>query len=244
MTNIFGHRGAAGTFPENTMISFQETERIGANGIELDVQLSRDGEVVVIHDETLERTTNGKGWVKDFTLKELRKLDASYKFPEYGHCKIPTLEELFSWALSNTMIINVELKNTKIPYKGLEEKVINLIKKYSFESRTIISSFNHYSLVKCKKLASEIEVGILFGDGLYEPWYYAKRIGVNSLHPYYKAIPKEAIVHSQTEGFPIRPYTVNNKKDMEQLFLIGCSAIITDYPEIALSLRGKKNRPI
>lgn len=102
------------------MISFIEVEKIGADGIELDVQLSKDGEIVVIHDETLDRTTTGEGWVKDHHLHELRSLDASYKFPEYGVCKIPTLDEVFNWALTNQLMINVELKNSTLPYKGLE----------------------------------------------------------------------------------------------------------------------------
>lgn len=239
MTNIFGHRGSAGTHPENTMISFQEAERVGAEGIELDVHLSSDKEIIVIHDETLDRTTTGAGLVKDHTIKEIRTLDASYKFPDYGVCKVPLLKEVFSWASSNSIMINVELKNTSIQYEGLEEKVIELVKQYHFEDRVIISSFNHYSLVHCHKLAPEIQLGVLYGEKLFEPWLYAQRIGATAIHPNYKAVPNHIISLAQQNGIEVRPYTVNKQRDIDRLLAIKCNALITDYPEKAIELRGK-----
>ncbi len=239
MTAIYGHRGAAGTHPENTMIAFRESVRVGADGIELDVQLSKDGEIIVIHDETLERTTTGSGWVKDYTLRELLSLDASYKFPDFGVCKIPSLDEVFSWAQSNAVVINIELKNTSVPYLGLEEKVIELIRRYRFEKRVVISSFNHSSLTKCNNIAPEISLGVLYHEKIFEPWIYAKNIGGNSIHPNYKAISKSVIIKSMQNGIEVRPYTVNSQKDITKLLLIKCSALITDYPEKAVALRKK-----
>ncbi|WP_246944618.1 glycerophosphodiester phosphodiesterase [Bacillus pinisoli] len=237
MTKIIGHRGAAGTHPENTMISFQEVERVGADGIELDVQLSKDGEIVVIHDETLDRTTTGEGWVKDYNLKELRRFDASYKFPEYGVCKIPTLDEVFNWALSNDLFINVELKNTTVLYEGIEEKVIKLIRTYKYENRVVISSFNHYSLVECHKQAPDLNLGILYSEPLYEPYDYAKRLGANSIHPQYKVATDLIVQKSQQSGIPVRTYTVNKTKDLKRLIAVGAAAIITDYPKKALDIK-------
>ncbi|MBM7660910.1 glycerophosphoryl diester phosphodiesterase [Bacillus mesophilus] len=237
MTKIFGHRGAAGTHPENTMISFQEVEKLGGDGIELDVQLSKDGVVVVIHDEKLDRTTTGEGWVKDHTLKELRRLDASYKFPELGVCKIPTLDEVFNWALSNSLSINVELKNSLVPYEELEAKVIALIRTYRYENRVIISSFNHHSLKECHKLAPDISLAVLYGEPLMEPWEYAKNIGANSIHPQHRVATDEIITKSQQNGIPVRPYTVNNPRDMKRLFSVSCDALITDYPKRAIELK-------
>ncbi len=241
VTRIFGHRGAAGTYPENTIISFQEAVRVGAEGIELDVQLSKDGEIVVIHDETLDRTTTGTGWVKDQTLKEIRSLDASYKYPDYGVCKVPSLEEVFSWSQSNRLLINVEIKNSIIPYEGLEEKVIELIRRYHFEKRVIISSFNHYSLVKCYELAPEIQLGVLYSERLFEPWTYAKKIGATSIHPNYRSISNVIILSSQRNGIEVRPYTVNKARDIRRLLSIQCAAIITDFPERAVALRKNFN---
>jgi glycerophosphoryl diester phosphodiesterase len=241
VTQIFGHRGAAGTFPENTMISFQEVERVGAEGIELDVQLTKDGEIVVIHDETLDRTTTGEGLVKDLTLQEIAELDASYKFPDYGVCKVPSLNEVFSWAKTNLLIMNVELKNSIIPYKGLEEKVINLIRQYHFEDRVIISSFNHNSLTKCHKLAPEIEIGVLYNTRRSKPWVYAKKMGATAIHPNHRVIANTSIYLTQQNSIAVRPYTVNRERDMKKLFDVKCSGIITDYPEKAIAIRNSLN---
>ncbi|WP_290369680.1 glycerophosphodiester phosphodiesterase family protein, partial [Peribacillus simplex] len=145
MTLIFAHRGSAGTHPENTMSAFKEAARVGADGIETDVQLSKDGEVVIIHDEKLDRTTNASGYVKDRTLMELKTLNASATHKgKLGKEKIPTLEELFIWLYDNQLFCNIELKNTLFLYPGLEEKVIRLIRTYEMEERVILSSFNHY----------------------------------------------------------------------------------------------------
>lgn len=236
MTKIFGHRGAAGSYPENTMISFIEAERVNADGIELDVHLTKDGEVVVIHDETLERTTTGIGYVKDYTLKEIRLLDASYKFPDYGVCQVPSLDEVFNWALSNRLVINVELKNSKIVYEGLEEKVIRLIRTYHYENRVILSSFNHQSLEKCKKLAPDIEVAVLYHEKKKDPWLYAKNLGAESIHPNFRVISSSTINMTQENGIAVRPYTVNKQKEIERLLSVGCAAIITDFPERAIAL--------
>lgn len=238
LTKIFGHRGAAGTHPENTLISFQYAEKVGANGIELDVQMTKDGTIVIIHDEKVDRTTNGKGWVKDFTYKELRKLDASYKFKKkFGTCEIPSLHELFEWTTNYpNLLINIEFKNGMIPYHGMEEEVIKMAENYRLQNRVLFSSFNHYSLVKCKKLAPHIETAALFMEGLYQPWEYAKQIGASAIHPYYPVAIPEIIAHSQTANIAVRPFTVNNEKKMAELIEQNCDGIITDYPEKAVKL--------
>ncbi|MCA1030672.1 glycerophosphodiester phosphodiesterase [Bacillus timonensis] len=237
-TKIFGHRGAAGTSPENTMESFIEAKNMGADGIELDVQMTKDDVLVVIHDEKVDRTTNGSGWVKNFTYEELRQLDASYKFnKEYGFCAIPTLENVFTWAASvPNFFINVELKNGLVQYKNLEEKVLNLVNQYNLKDRVILSSFNHYSMVKCRKLDSEIEIALLFMEGIYEPWDYAKRLKANSIHPYHPVATTELISKSNSNDIKVRPFTVNDEKLMKKFSDDGCSGIFTDYPEKAVSL--------
>ncbi|WP_257985963.1 glycerophosphodiester phosphodiesterase [Bacillus sp. M6-12] len=235
---IFGHRGAAGTYPENTMISFEEARSAGADGIEIDVQLSKDGEVVIIHDESLDRTTNGSGYVKDKQLKELQKLDASHKFSHiYGETEIPALQELVDWLKGNNLFCNIELKNGKFHYPGLEEKVIKLVREAELQDRIILSSFNHYSIVKCKKIAEEIEIAPLYRDGLFTPWTYARSLGAGAIHPSIKAAPNEIIRESIKAGIAVRPYTVNDDKEIKNLLNIGCSAIITDFPAKAVLIR-------
>ncbi|SNS56382.1 glycerophosphoryl diester phosphodiesterase [Bacillus sp. OK838] len=238
MTLIFAHRGSAGTHPENTMSAFKEAERVGADGIETDVQLSKDGEVVIIHDEKLDRTTNASGYVKDRTLMELKTLNASPNFKgKLGKENIPTLEELFIWLNDNQLYCNIELKNTLFLYPGLEEKVIQLTRAYEMDERIILSSFNHYSLVKCHQLAPELETAPLYRDGLYMPWIYAKAIGGSAIHPNFRAAPDFVIQASLSMGVAVRPYTINEEAEMKRLFKLGCSAIITDFPEAAVRAR-------
>lgn len=239
-TQIFAHRGSAGTHPENTMISFMEAARVGADGIELDVQLTKDGEVVVIHDETVDRTTNGKGYVKDYLLQELKKLDSSHKFSkQFGVTNIPTLKEVLEWMQGNSLLLNIELKNSVFFYPGLEEKTIALVRAYGMENRVIISSFNHYSIVHCYRLAPEIETAPLYRDGLYMPWVYAESIQSKAIHPSIKAAPDAIIKSSIQAGIAVRPYTINEESKMKSLYSLGCSAIITDYPEKAILIKRK-----
>lgn len=242
-THVFAHRGSAGTHPENTMSAFREAERVGAEGIELDVQLSKDGEVVVIHDEELSRTTNGTGFVKDHTLNELKKLNASYTFSkQVGIQRIPTLAEVLDMFTHNNMLLNIELKNSTFLYPGMEEKVIALVRKYNMQNRVILSSFNHYSLVHCFQLDPSIETAPLYQDGLFRPWVYAKAIGARAIHPNIKAAPNILITAAMNDHIAVRPYTVNKEKVMKRLFDINCTSFITDFPEKAIILRNTINK--
>lgn len=242
MTFIIGHRGAAGTHPENTMVSFQAAFEAGAEGIELDVQMTKDGELVVIHDETVDRTTNGTGYVKDLTLSQLVNFDASYSFAEYRKkASIPTLEEVLRWVSqqNNELFVNVELKNGIIEYQGIEQRTIDLIFKYHLQKRVIVSSFNHYSLVTCKEIAPEIETAVLYMESLYEPWNYAARIGAKALHPHFYAVNPYIVDEAKSRQVEVRPFTVNDKDLMEDLIRQGTSAFFTDFPKIAVELRTK-----
>jgi glycerophosphoryl diester phosphodiesterase len=240
LTKIFGHRGAAGTCPENTMPSFKAAIESGADGIELDVHLSKDGVPVVIHDESVERTTHGKGFVKDLTFSQLKNLDASYLFPEYsGKAFIPSLEEVLAWSSSSDFLLNIELKNDRIPYQELEEKVIQQIFTYKLQNRVILSSFNHESLMLCHRISNELETAALLGGRLFEPWNYAKTLSARAIHPVHYAADPHVIFHSQANGIQVRPFTVNDEQTMQFLFKAECAGFFTDYPERALSLKKK-----
>jgi glycerophosphoryl diester phosphodiesterase len=242
MTLVFAHRGYSAAYPENTMKAFLEAEKAQADGIELDVQLSKDGEVVVIHDEKVNRTTNGTGFVKDLTYKELRKLDAGYQKKTFLKKEpIPSLQEVLEWMTTNNMVCNIELKNGIVPYKGMEEKVISLIRKHDLSDRIVISSFNHYSITYSYRMAPEIETAPLYGEGLFMPWVYAQSIRAKGIHPHYIAAPNEIITESMKNGIAVRPYTVNKEEEMSRLFNIGCTALITDDPVKALRIK-KQNR--
>jgi glycerophosphoryl diester phosphodiesterase len=235
MTGIFAHRGYTSSFAENTMGAFKEAEKAGADGLELDVQLTRDGEIVVIHDEKVDRTTTGSGFVKDFLFKEIRKLNANK-----GGLKkepIPSLIEVLEWLQSNKLICNIELKNGLIPYDGMEEKVVQLVRKYELSNRIIISSFNHYSIVYSYRIAPEIETAPLFLEGIYMPWIYSQSIRAKGIHPKHSAMSDNILITTMDNGIAVRPYTVNKDVDMHRFFNINCTAIITDDPVKALRIR-------
>ncbi|MGJ7912028.1 glycerophosphodiester phosphodiesterase [Neobacillus sp. LXY-1] len=235
MTQIFAHRGYSAAYAENTMGSFIAAEKAGADGLELDVQLTRDGEIVVIHDEKVNRTTNGSGFVKDFLFKDLRKLNADKNGPKKE--PIPSLEEVLEWLKSNKMVCNIEFKNGLIPYEGMEEKVVELVHKYRLEDRIVFSSFNHYSIVYCYRIAPEIETAPLFIEAIYMPWIYSKSIRAKGIHPKHSNISDQVIITTMENGIAVRPYTVNQDRDMKRLFQINCTAIITDDPVKAIKIR-------
>jgi len=234
---IFAHRGASGTRPENTMAAFRRAVELGATGIETDVQLSADGEPVLIHDETLTRTASAPGWVGDKTYEELRGLDAgSWFHPDFMGERIPHLHELLKLAREWNIIVNIELKNTVRAYEGLEKKVIEAVRGHGLERQVILSSFNHYSLALCKKLAPEIRTGILYMEGLYRPWAYAKTLGADALHAYDPAVQAEWVREARTEGVDYHPFTVNEEGRLRELIGMGAAGVITDYPDRAARL--------
>lgn len=234
MTNIinFAHRGAAGHCPENTMISFARALELGATGLETDVQMTRDGRLVLIHDETLQRTAGSPEWVKDATLEEIKSCDAGSWYHEgFQGERIPTLEELLDLVRDKDTVVNLELKNGIVLYPELESKVIDTVRQFGLSERVIISSFNHYSLVECKKIAPEIRTGILYMEGIYEPWDYARRIGADALHAFKYALRPELVAAAAKAGVPYHPFTVNEQQEMKALIEAGVAGIITDYPD-------------
>ena len=230
--SIWAHRGASGYAPENTLVAFEKAIELKADGIELDVQMTKDGKLVIIHDETVDRVSDGRGWVKDFTFEELRRLNVNKKFREYGAIKIPTLEEVYQLMKNSSLVINVELKNSVIFYKELEEKVLELTSKFELQERVIYSSFNHYSVMKLKKLAPSVKVGFLYEDGYLNMPEYAISYGVEALHPaLYNLQYPNFIEECYARNIKVRPWTANEIDEMKLLCDYGVDAIITNYPD-------------
>ena len=227
------HRGFSGMYPENTMLAFREAMKAGCHGIETDVQMSKDGVLVICHDELLDRTSNGTGLLKDYTYDELINFDFGIKFsPEFQGEKIPTLEELLQFAKENHIFLNLELKNGLFPYNGIEKKVIELIYKYDFKDSVILSSFNHFSMIKCKDIDSSIKTGLLYEGTFVDIEKYCKNIGADALHPqYFSLLDAELTKKIQDEGIMINTYTVNHEIHMEALLDLKVNAIITNYPD-------------
>lgn len=239
------HRGGLALGPENTFTAFEKALAEGADGFEFDVHLSRDGQPVIIHDETLERTTNGSGRVAEATLKDLQKLDAGSWFgSEYAGAKIPALAELFEHYKDRNLLFNVELKTEIIPYPELAETVLKLVSRFGLEERVIISSYNQDTLKTSRKINPNVRTGLLYALELENPWDRARELGCYSMHPlfFYLQDP-ETLTRFQREAIPLYPWTVNDPDMMETFLDASLEAIITDYPrELAELIRARSGR--
>ncbi|MGG1248120.1 glycerophosphodiester phosphodiesterase [Bacillus spizizenii] len=243
MTKIFAHRGASGQYPENTMLAFEKGIEAGADGIELDVQLTKDGRMVVIHDERLDRTTSLKGFVKDTVYDVIMTANAAAGHDHtYSDIKVPLLEDVLSWAYKKDFLINIELKNSVIRYEGMEEKVLEAVKRFNIEERIILSTFNHESLALCAQLAPHIERAALTSDVLYQADQYITSIPASGYHPKLNSpgTADEVLKKMRNSSIKVRPYTVNRPEDMKRLFEAGADGIFTDFPAKALELLKNK----
>ena len=242
---VWAHRGASGIMPENTLASFQKAAELGADGVELDIQLTKDGELVVIHDETVDRTTDGKGWVKDYTFEEIRKLNACNTFHDAGTFQIPTMKEVFELLKPTGLTINIELKTGIIDYSGIEEKIVALTHEEGFEDRVIYSSFNHYSIMKIQKLDPKAITAFLYSDGPLDMPEYGKEHHVNALHPaLYNLRMPDFMKKCHEYGLDVNVWTVNTEEYAKLCIQAGVNAIITNYPDMVQKvIREEENNP-
>ena len=230
---VWAHRGASGYAPENTIEAFRLAIEQGADGIELDVQLTKDEQIVVIHDEWIDRTSDGKGWVKDYTLEELRRFNFNKTCPEYAHADIPTLREVYELIKPTSLTIDVELKTGIVFYPELERKVVELTKEMGLEDRVLYSSFNHYTCVKLHELNPDCYVGFLYADGPIDVVSYAKKHGADALHPaLYNLQYPNFMQEAAASGLDVNVWTVNEKEHMALACKLGVNAIITNYPDV------------
>ena len=233
MTKNFAHRGFSGKYPENTMLAFRKAVEEGVDGIELDVQLTKDGEVVIIHDETIDRTTDGKGLVVSYTYDELRKFDASFKFRgQCGFNPIPTLREYFELVKDKNIVTNIELKTGLNEYFGIEEKVWKLIEEYKLEDRVLISSFNHYSVLRMKSIAPNLKYGLLTETWIINAGKYTEDVGVECYHPHFFSMTAENVKELKEHNIEINVYTVNEEKDIRDMIEKGIDIVIGNYPDL------------
>lgn len=242
MVQIFAHRGFSGYYPENTMLAFQKVaEETVADGIELDIQLTKDGEIVIMHDEMLDRTTNGSGWLKDHTLEELKMLSVGVNvkgfFPRQT---IPTLREYFTWLKTTKLITNIELKTSYFEYEGIEEKLIAMVKEFGLEDQIWYSSFNHYTVARIKELMPEAKCGLLTDTWLMNIGEYAASQGAASVNARTYFCAKEGVAADlHAHNIALQAWTPNDAEMMQELVDAGVDVLITNYPDIAAKVLGR-----
>ncbi len=238
---IYAHRGASGHYPENTMEAFRGALRQRADGIELDVQLTYDEEVVVIHDHRLERTTNGRGSVQSSTLEELQHLYASNKAdPRSAKARIPTLGHVLRAFASTPLHFNIELKNLLVLQPRLEELVIELVRKHRLTRRTVISSFNFDSLLRIKQLNPRQKTALLYVGPLQRPWEVGKKYQVDHLHVPNEELTASLVKKAKSNGFQVMVWTVDSPDRIKECSRMGVDGIITNYPSRARKIIMKR----
>ena len=244
-TKVWAHRGASAYAPENTLEAFELAIKQDADGIELDVQLTKDKKLVVIHDETIDRTCDGSGYVKDFTMEELKRFPCNILCPEYKDAVIPELREVLMLLKPTSLTVNIELKTGIFRYKGIEEKVLTEVKMAGMEDRVIYSSFCHPSIVKIKKLDPDAVTGLLYSDGWINVIGYTRFIGADALHPpVYQFRNDKLMKDARRRKLPLHVWTVDDEHLIEYLAEQEVAAIITNTPDIARKIIDKKGNNI
>ncbi len=230
---IIAHRGASAYAPENTIAAFRKAKELGAQWFELDLYLSADGIPVVMHDNTVDRTTNGTGRVSDKTVEELQRLDAGSWFDAaFAGEKIPTLEEALVFA-KGTMGIYIEIKDTN---SALPEKVLDLLRTHDMEEDVVIQSFSLDQLAATRALHKEIAIEYLTGAYKEIDLQKAVSVSAGSINPSFRDLTGSDVQQIHRLSLRVVPYTVNDPGDMERLLDMGVDGLITDKPDVALRI--------
>jgi glycerophosphoryl diester phosphodiesterase len=230
------HRGASAYAPGNTLAAFRLALEMGADGFELDVMLSADGHLVVIHDDTVDRTTDGSGPVRQKTLAELKALDAGARFDlRFAGERIPTLQEVFDLVAGNRAFVNVELKADSLRGNGLEEKLVALIRCYDLGERLLISSFNPFALWRMRRLAPDMSLALLYAENmpvhLRNRWF-AFLSRPDALSPSFRMATQEHLRWVKSKGYRLYVWTVDEEPEMRRLTALGVDGMITNKPDL------------
>lgn len=241
-TRIFGHRGAKGHFPENTMLGFNKAFEMGVDGIEIDVHLTKDKKVVVIHDESLDRTTTDRGLVKDWKIFDLKNVKTGVRFKNMSKYnmtwdkeRIPELFEVLALFAREKTVINIELKTDVYDYKGIEREVHHTVATRGMLDRVVFSSFNMDTLDRLKKHDPNVRIAYLVNE---LPEDYEKLMEDHDFEAYHLRVDSalKNIDVMKEKGIFFRIWTVNEREHIQQLIDAGVRGIITDYPDVALNL--------
>lgn len=230
---IFAHRGASAYCPENTMSAFRKAVELGADGIETDVHMTRDGRIVCVHDGVLGRTVSGHEPVRELTWAELSARDAGGWFdPQFAGERVPALEELMELATAHGLILNIELKGGPDMPAELPVRVARIVREYGWVRNTIISSFYHPALAASRAEEPELETAILYNGHIDRPWEAAFAVDAKTIHPPYGDATASMIRSSQAHGCKVNVWTVNDPELARRLVADGADGIITDVPDL------------
>lgn len=230
---IFGHRGASAYAPMNTVLAFQLAADLRADGVELDVQRTRDGELVVIHDFTVDATTDGSGSVAEMTLDQIKALDAGRWFgPGYAGLRVPTLDEVFE-AIGGRLLVNVEIKSLALEPDGLEDAIAACIDRHRMSSRVVVSSFNPLALIRFRQVMPQVPLGYLYAEGMPPiPDDVRARLTHEASHPHHEMIDAASAKALREAGQRIHTWTVNDPERALALRDLGVDLIISDQPDV------------
>lgn len=240
---IVGHRGACECAPENTMASFREGLAQGADLIELDVQMSADGQLVVMHDQTLERTTNGRGLVIDTPLAEIQTLDAGSWFsPKFAGERVPTLEKVLSWIRGKAGLV-IEIKNGPVFYEGIEQKIVEALQRYNMLDQVAIISYDHPCLYRIKNICPRLTTGILVDCRLLDPATTAGDAGASAVALPWTMVTKADVEVCHRAGVAVWPaiFTWGCSPDYDYLLSLCVDALSADHPAEMVEIVKRKH---
>jgi glycerophosphoryl diester phosphodiesterase len=236
---VIAHRGASGYAPENTLAAFAQAKALGANWVEFDVMLTKDDEVIVIHDDTLERTSNGKGHVADFSYSELKKLDAGSWFqPKFSHEKIPNLRAVIELLNANQLNANIEIKTQIGKENLLVEKVIEQVDRHWQKNlpAPLFSSFSLPTLEIVRKISPHAALGFLMDEWINDWESICDRLNCVSVNVNHAILDAEKIHAIKATQRLLVPYTVNQVERAKELFALGVDAVFSDFPDKILTI--------
>jgi glycerophosphoryl diester phosphodiesterase len=237
-TRVIAHRGFSGHAPENTLVAIRQAIEVGADMVEIDVTVTSDGHVILLHDETLDRTTDGQGLPTEKTLDEIRRLDAGSWFgPDYAGEKIPTLSEALE-TVKDRILINIEIKSEALEH-GVVPKVAALIVEHGMLDRVVVSSFSPEALRLMKITDPAVITATLFNKELHtdrDPLEIIMEVGSHGFNISGKRLTAEMVERCHKHGIPVAVYTVNEPSEMRRLMELGVDAVFTDYPDQMLEV--------
>lgn len=236
---IFAHRGYSAKYPENTMIAFKKAIEYHSDGIETDVHKTKDGKLVLIHDESIDRTSNGTGMIKDMTYDELNQYNYGYYDTKTD---LPLLSELLELVKENNILLNIELKTDNYHYEGIEKDVLEMVKSYDLLDSILFSSFNIDSILITRELEPNANIGYLFENKWDERIEMVLKHNIKNIHPDYHIYDSKEIDHFHQLGIQVNSWTINDEEVMEDMQKHHLDILITNEVELGLKVKSNEIR--